>query len=368
MKSTTKPRTILRNQKKSSGKKAQKIHFINQLQTYYHNAGDWNISPLGYYYDFFKDYNVVTHSMYGGAVNWQEIDRDDIVIIGGGGIIGRNLEKSSKFFNRLLNTCDTVIGWGIGVSRDNPITKTTIKFDKFKLLGIRDYDNPLDLPYLPCVSCKMPQLLYSKNTKPKRKIGVISHGGFRVEGLPYDSMTNRASAEEITRFIADSEGIVTSSYHAALWSMWMGKKAVIAGPEWSLKFRHYEHAPEYLALDEVREENVERAMSRAKVYEGWREDAVARNDEFFLEVAALIQQVIPVAGNDWQQVYEMKRISQLMAWNKELREEIKETNARLDVLEESTRRSKPESKVAGSNRKKVKEDKPLAQRGNERVF
>src|SRR6478735_12850937 len=91
------------------GRIMQKIHFIRNVDQ--NNAGDYFCSPLGYYWDFFKNYAVVQHDM--GAVRFHEIHRSDVVIFGGGGVINY-CEAWNKLINRMFETAGTVIGWGIG--------------------------------------------------------------------------------------------------------------------------------------------------------------------------------------------------------------------------------------------------------------
>lgn len=57
-----------------------KIHFINRIDK--DNVGDWICSPLNYFYDYFKKYNLIRHDI--DFIDWNEIQREDIVIVGGG--------------------------------------------------------------------------------------------------------------------------------------------------------------------------------------------------------------------------------------------------------------------------------------------
>lgn len=314
----------------------QKIHFINLIQSYYHNVGDWHISPLNYYYDFFKDYNLVVHSLYGGSIDWTEIEKDDVIIFGGGGLIAKNVETNSKLVNRFFDVCDNVVAWGIGVSRTNELTASKIDWDKFLLLNVRDYDNPLHIQYVPCVSAKMPQLSYTSATT--REVGVIHHGGVRIPNLSFDSITNRHGLETVIKFIASSDAIVTSSYHAALWSTWMGKKVVCANHEWSAKFDYFQYKPEFISHDNINEESVYDAVSRASVYKKARQEAIEANDQFFLNVKEAIERIIPNKGNtDYQKIYDIKRVAKLYAWNLELHKELKSVKNRIAKIESPNR-------------------------------
>jgi hypothetical protein len=61
----------------------QKIHFINRIDDA--NAGDWACCPLNHFYGFFESYNVMRHDI--DFVDWRQISKDDIAIIGVGGVL-----------------------------------------------------------------------------------------------------------------------------------------------------------------------------------------------------------------------------------------------------------------------------------------
>lgn len=58
-----------------------KIHFINRID--YKNAGDRSCCPLNYFYTYFSKFNIFRHDI--DYIRWEMIDRDDVVVIGGGG-------------------------------------------------------------------------------------------------------------------------------------------------------------------------------------------------------------------------------------------------------------------------------------------
>ena len=59
-----------------------KIHFINRIDL--ENAGDRACCPLNYYYEYFKQFNLMRHDI--DSIKYYEINIDDIVILGGSGL------------------------------------------------------------------------------------------------------------------------------------------------------------------------------------------------------------------------------------------------------------------------------------------
>lgn len=88
---------------------SRKIHFVNRIDK--DNLGDWLCSPLNYYYEYFSKFNIVRHDI--DFIDWHEIKRDDIVIIGGSGMFNVTISFNENI-NKLLNRCDNVIAWSVG--------------------------------------------------------------------------------------------------------------------------------------------------------------------------------------------------------------------------------------------------------------
>ncbi len=198
---------------KSTGR--QIIHFVNNICD--SNVGDIHCCPLYYYYSFFKDYNLMRHHF--DHVDWGQIGKRDIVVIGGGGMLSA-YPSINATINRLLSACDTVIVWGAGENSLYDIWPygatlglefPEIDFSRFAMIGVRDYNHPLGLEYLPCSTALVPEL--RRSGKIKRRIGVIEHLLMPINGLPYDKISNASSMDEVTDFIATSDTIVTNSYH-----------------------------------------------------------------------------------------------------------------------------------------------------------
>lgn len=213
--------------------KRKRVVFVHRINP--ENTGDMACCPFLYYRRFFKRFKTRFIDI-GDTAGIESIQPDDTVIIGGGGLLD-TLPEWNRNINILLNKCDTVIGWSLGFNSHygDQSVKEAIDFPKFKLIGIRDYNHPSGLPWLPCVTCKIP--LLNKRGKIKRKIGVANHVNFPLDS-EYESVHNMMSLREIIRFISASEEIITSTYHCALWAMYMGKRVVLRNT-FSPKFEYF---------------------------------------------------------------------------------------------------------------------------------
>jgi hypothetical protein len=212
----------------------RKVWFVHVLNT--ENTGDLVCCPLHYYKWFHRNCRCREIDICSDKIN--NIQKNDVVIIGGGGLI-INFPSWGKSINTILEKCDNVIGWGFGFNHHyNQENNTTpIDFTKFRLIGIRDYKHPSGLPWLPCVSCKS-KLLDTKR-KIKRNIGVLNQYLFPII-KPYESRNNCDPFYEIIKFIAESRKIISSSYHNALWAQYMGKQVILENV-FSDKFQFYRY-------------------------------------------------------------------------------------------------------------------------------
>lgn len=318
--------------------KVQKIHFVNRVD--YKNTGDYVCSPLLYYWDFFKDYTIVRHDI--DSLDFNSIHKDDIVILGAGGMINVT-DSFNENIEKILDSCETVIGWSIGFNSHhgfNPKQSLIASLSRFKLLGIRDYNHSSGIRYLPCVTCKLPDL--EKTSSIKRKIGAIAHKDFPVNGHDIELISNSSSIDEITDFIASSETILTSSYHITYFCQLMKKKVVLINA-FSEKFDSFKYPP-------VRNHN---NIDKAKPLknENFLMECRSLNDEFFKEVKQIIQSKIEIsktnitnfyilqnqANLSWQAYGMQNRIAQLSYENQTLRDQINDLNIRAYQLERRTR-------------------------------
>jgi hypothetical protein len=143
--------------------------------------------------------------------------------------------------------CDNVISWGIGRNTHDgwkmPITK--VDYEKFKLLGIRDWMPELPIAserFVPYVSCLMPWLSEKRNVR--RKYGVVEHWNFPItafddykDDYKTDKIVNANSMETVSNFILTSDVIITNTYYIAYWSALALKKCILFST-FSSKFKY----------------------------------------------------------------------------------------------------------------------------------
>lgn len=261
-------------------KTSHTIHFISRLDQ--KNIGDIFSSPLRYHATFFqRRYAVVQHDIY--SVDFSQIAKDDVIILGGGGLL-YCLDEWQKTINQLFDSCNTVIGWGIGFNThyDTNQSLTPLDISRFALLGLRDY-NYLEGPaYCPCVSALAVQKVANKAAQ--KGAGIIQHEAFPIEGPDFDNLdraTNNTDFDSMIQFILEHKAIVTNSYHAAYWSQLLQRKVVIVNPT-SVKFEHFKYQP--MAYTGKINEDIDKAA----IYPEALTDALAQNRTFFKQVKNLL--------------------------------------------------------------------------------
>ncbi len=272
--------------------KGNTLHFINRLDET--NCGDMLCSPLLYYYDFFKQYRIRRHDI--RYIDYAAIAPEDVVILGGGGLLNYS-EALNRNINRLLDTGACVISWAPGFNAhtgysDQPYTE--IDFSRFTLVNTRDYGNSVELPYLPDVTCKMEAL--RREYTIKREIGIARHKDYPILQFAYEEITNSESVDKILQFIGESQVILSNSYHMIYWALLMGKKVVCVDP-FSTKFFGYQHRPSYYTAGE----NLQECIQQTPIYDVL-EEYIRCNDEFFKQVAMLIQERLTPSSDD--QIYD----------------------------------------------------------------
>lgn len=271
------------------------LHFINRVDG--NNCGDMMACPLLYYYDYFKQYHIKRHDI--RFIDYDNISSSDVVILGGGGLLDY-AESMNRAINRVLDTGAAVIAWAPGFNTHRQYcdrVKTKIHFERFAALGVRDDQNPLQLPYLPDVSCKLEGLRRSYTVR--REIGIAAHKDYPIEELSLDAITNARSMDEILQFIGESEAIISNSFHMIYWSILMGKKTVCMAP-FSSKFFSYRYKPEYCSG--TLRDAVE-CVGKAQHYHVL-EECVGMNDAFFQQVKEIIERRLTPERNlfalyDW---------------------------------------------------------------------
>ena len=313
----------------------QKLHFINCIN--YENVGDWLASPLNYFAEYFTGrYNIVVHDA--SFIKWNDIEPCDAVILGGGGLL-ENEPVMQEYINRILDSCGCVIAWSVGFHRrSKEPCLPEVDYSRFALISIRDYDYPVKLDYVPCVTCLLPQLQKKRTTK--RDIGIINHTSIPITGTKFDTIDNAAGIDAITDFIAESDSILTSSYHGAYWSLLMKKKTVISHV-WANKFEYFERKPAILTDPSAQGLMNSFSSLDPKSYDGWLEECIEHNLAFFEKVKDLLEGYIKNTNSAETIVNIMKQqawaTSQLNTYANELMRYAKlladEQAARIDKLE-----------------------------------
>ena len=285
----------------------KKIHFINRIDK--ENAGDWSCCPLNYYYEYFKQYNIIRHDI--DFIDYNEINRNDVVILGGSGLFDVTY-SFNRAINKVLDICDNVIAWSAGFNthdkqwfqgEDFP----KINFQKFTLVTIRDYNHPSGIDYLPCPSV----FAFEKDStiKPICKYGIIEHKDLPLKfDFVNNRISNKASLVNIEKFILSSEAIITNSYHCAYWSIILGRKAIVVN-KFSTKFDYYKYKPQFISVtsedtSDIVEEKIEEAFMQARVYNQAYDEAVELNNLFFDKVKLLIEEKRIEKNNDYQMLYQ----------------------------------------------------------------
>lgn len=329
-----------------------KIHFVHHLEkrNVPPNVGDWICSPYYYFIEYFSRYTCILHSDW--AILWPEIERGDIVIFGGGGLLD-NSDELNNVLNRLIAKCDNVIIWGAGTHRyneDNIFSKRTasvkINFEKTVLSGIRDYNHPWGLAFLPCASCLHPAFNANQEEyKIKRQIGTIKSAletSFAVSGVP-SSISNAEPIGAIVEYILTSRVILVSSYHGAFWTTLLGRKAILPATRLGVdKYKYFKHPVGFYDGDKFDEQELLRIAADIPEPVGFLAEAQRLNIEFFQEVRKFIETRISTNfSNETVQILS-KRIAQLEFTIIEMSNDIRRMNGRLANAEKAIAPPKPE--------------------------
>jgi len=241
-------------------------------------------------------------------MRYEEIQKDDIIIFGGGGFGWSNISR-----NNLKKVCEkyNFIWWGAGTHKFTVYDEIIKKYmQKAMLTGFRDYNQP-GIPYLPCVTAKIP--LFQKNYEIKNVYVLIEHKhqmnkAMAAHGFP--TLTNYAPLSEIIELIGSCETVITSSFHVAYWGLLMNKKVLISNL-WSDKFLGLKYQPEY--LDKFDMESIETANNNANIYPHFLNEAIGQNDEYFEKVKELIlnhdEKTKNLYTTNYQKVYESKMLA-----------------------------------------------------------
>lgn len=233
------------------------------------NVGDLACSPGNYLslgkqkmLDLSDDAPACKLAVYGGGQVFQ--DCVDAIIY-----------RSQKARKRVI--------WGVGISAKDA---SSMMFDiisaQCALIGSRNFGIE-GCEYVPCASALSP--LFDQMPAPTRDLVLFSHASkskdlTRPGGIP--EMSNDGNSfEQVLRFLASAETVVSNSYHGTYWAMCLGRK-VLCVP-FSDKFLGFEHNPE-TATPQNWPDAVSRAQMRPRTLSRARE----LNHAFAEKVADLL--------------------------------------------------------------------------------
>jgi len=210
-----------------------RVHYIRSVD--WHNAGDMSCNPYSYFAEL-KNYHSILHDW--KSIDWNLIMPDDIIILGGGGLLNCS-DELQNVINLILNKCNNVISWGCGFNTHfGKRLDDNLAINKFAIFTCRDYLPNSNFKYCPDVSCMMEY--FDNHFEIKRDIGVIEHLAFPINEFKYEKISNRHALNEVVSFIGESEKIITNSWHCAYWAQLLGKKVVIYKP-FSDKFDNFKY-------------------------------------------------------------------------------------------------------------------------------
>ena len=253
------------------------IHFVHCME--FKNQGDMHCCPYFYFKEFFEKFPCRIHDIWN--IDYSTIKRDDVVILGGGGML-ECLDEFQKSINKLTYICSHVICWGCGHNtHTGRMIQLPIDYSRFELLSVRDYNTSTNERYCPDVSCLMPDL--EKTVPITRKIGIITHQDFPID-LPYDQISHKDDMNKILSFIAETDTIVTNTYHCAYWSMCMNKKVILYQP-FSTKFNYFKYPPV------IYSGNLEEDISKTVTNPDFLSESRKLNLEFFTDVKKIINEI-----------------------------------------------------------------------------
>lgn len=143
--------------------------------------------------------------------NHPELNKDDVLIIGGGAVSSRA---------EVYQTKAKKILWGAGISIRNDMSRANHFHNSkgFELYGTRDYGFG---NWVSCPSCM--SYLFNNVPEPTQDFVYYGHADFEPMELNNDCM----DFEKILMYLSKGETIVTSSYHGMYWGYLLGRKVII---------------------------------------------------------------------------------------------------------------------------------------------
>lgn len=184
--------------------------------------------------------------------NWRGSYRDvysgtmsgefDLVVIGGGSVL--NNSKMIFEIQSQLNQINFkhLVVWGAGVDLD--LAKPVI--DRATIVGSRDWVADHEkITWVPCVSCKHSLFDHYRKISADKDFLIVDHWKrkpihFPSESITYQRMQNKpATMQSVLDAISQHRYVITSSYHAAYWSILLGRKTVIISSPWQPKLEGF---------------------------------------------------------------------------------------------------------------------------------
>ena len=287
-----------------------KVHFINFFFYGYQNTGDLFCSPLLYFNDYFRKYNVILHQI--ESPRFFEIAKNDVVILGGGGILYDNW---NAIINKILECCDNVIIWGAGTNSSDikAYENHEIKIDytKFRLVGVRDFRNNSNLRYTPCVSCMSPLIQEAKLIKPTERIGTMLSFGYK-SSPKYANLDHFHNINEVFDFISKHDIIVTSSYHCSYWATLCGKKVIGISDGSTPKIINQKYAPQIITSTIFHNENeLEKIIEKSVEHTEALGDCISETYKFFLEVKSIVESLAMTSFDNYSYFHDKMELASL---------------------------------------------------------
>lgn len=237
----------------------QKVQAENFFHFSANNVGDQVCGPANY----FPQLNCKKRSL-------RDLSLQTSKIIVGGGLVFNQLSTLSDSTEPELDKTSKV-SWGVGIpprgKRDDEVARVASRFDLF---GTRNFDWADQLDFVPCVSCMSDQ--FDGLREPSKEVVVFAHQRKtpdlkEEEGVPFMYNTARP-LNEVLRFLASGETVVTSSYHGVYWAQLLGRK-VICIP-YGNKFQSFQFLPHFATVSSWRSE-LQSASQTAPLLEHYRE-------------------------------------------------------------------------------------------------
>ena len=205
-----------------------KLVFVHRKNT--DNLGDFECCP-GNYLEFGSN-KIECRELKGKTTS------GELVVIGGGGLF------HPCFHSRLLKwiTQNKIIFWGIGSNTHKKKFEPYPDFarhDNVILSGTRDFKSHDRDFYVPCASCLSP-IFSTINASESNGLVVYEHKDRPIPlDLPKRSNDRRKNDfSQVIEFLADSEGVITNSFHGVYWSLLLGKRVALFRP-FSTRFHSF---------------------------------------------------------------------------------------------------------------------------------